>query len=369
MSKVEFFVLFFYFQNFLFIFDKYCITYFGKQNAIIMKILKTIGLILAALVALILIVAAFAPKSVTSKQAVRINAPVDMVFNAVNDLSQWENWSIWKANDSTMVTTLGENYIGQGGSYSWTGEVVGEGELKILSSTPNKEIKTDIKFGPMGGANGHWTFSPTEEGTDVQWDVTSKFGYPFNLMLLFGDWEGMMSEEFSKGLAMLKDHAEKNAPTMGKAFEIKEMDLPARYYIGVRETLKMADMAEHFAKNFAAVFKAVNEKGLELAGMPSGLYYTWDEATSTTELFQGAPLKEKATIDGFETIELPASKALVIDYYGPYEGIGAAHLAMEAYLKENDLTFGSPAIEEYVTDPGSEPDTSKWLTQIVYFYK
>jgi uncharacterized protein YndB with AHSA1/START domain len=119
-----------------------------------MKILKTIGLILAAIVALILLVAAFAPKSVTTNQAVSINAPVDMVFNAVNDLSQWENWSIWKANDSTMVTTLGENHVGEGGSYSWTGDVVGAGELTILSSTPHEEIKTDIKFGPMGGANG-----------------------------------------------------------------------------------------------------------------------------------------------------------------------------------------------------------------------
>ncbi|KAA3636595.1 MAG: hypothetical protein DWQ02_07975 [Bacteroidetes bacterium] len=334
-----------------------------------MKILKTIGLILLALIVLILVVALIAPKSVTSKQEVSIDAPVELVFNAVNDLSQWENWSIWKASDSTMVTTLGDNYIGEGGSYSWSGDVVGEGELKILSSTANEAIKTDIKFGPMGGANGHWTFAPAEGGTNVNWDVTSKFGYPFNLMLLFGDWEGMMSEEFNKGLKMLKDHAESISSTMSNTMEIKEMNLPTRYYIGIRETVKMEDMAKHYAENLPKVFTAVTKNGLELAGMPSGLYYTWDMENSTTELFQGAPLKEKATIDGFETIELPASKALVLNYYGPYDGLGSAHEALDAYAKEKGLTSLPPAIEEYVTDPGQEPDTSKWLTQVVYYVK
>lgn len=332
-----------------------------------MKILKTLGLILAALIGLILVIAIFVPKSVKTEQAIDINAPVDIVFNAVNDLSQWENWSSWKASDSTMVTTLAENYIGKGGSYSWKGEVIGEGNLTILSSTPNEEIKTEIHFGPQGSANGHWVFSAAQQGTHVDWDVTSHFKYPFNIMLLFMDFGEMMSKEFNKGLAMLKDHAEKKAAEMKTTFEIKEMDLPARYYIGIRETIKMEDITAHLAENFPKVFGAVAQKGLEMAGMPSGLYYTWDEATSTTEFLQAAPLKENATIEGFETVELPASKALVIDYYGAYEGIGAAHEAMEAYLKEKGYTSRPPAIEEYVTDPGQEPDPAKWLTQLVYF--
>jgi effector-binding domain-containing protein len=179
----------------------------------------------------------------------------------------------------------------------------------------------------------------------------------------------MMSKEFSRGLDMLKGHAEKNAPTIEKALEIKTMDLPARYYIGIRETVKMEDITKVFTKNLPAIFNAVTAKGLEVAGMPSGLYYTWDEATSTTDLFSAAPLKAKASIDGFETVELPASKALVIDFYGSYDDISAAHEAMDTYLKEKGLIQVPPAIEEYVTDPGTEPDPSKWLTQVIYYYK
>ena len=41
-------------------------------------------------------------------------------------------------------------------------------------------------------------------------------------------------------------------------------------------------------------------------------------------------------------------------------------MAIEGYCKQHGLEAGVPAIEEYVTDPASEPDTSKWLTRIYY---
>ncbi len=33
----------------------------------------------------------------------------------------------------------------------------------------------------------------------------------------------------------------------------------------------------------------------------------------------------------------------------------------------NGLKHKAPVIEEYVTDPGKEPDSSKWLTRIYFF--
>jgi effector-binding domain-containing protein len=56
----------------------------------------------------------------------------------------------------------------------------------------------------------------------------------------------------------------------------------------------------------------------------------------------------------------------LVEYYGNPEGTGAAHGAIESYCKQQGLVAGEPAIEEYVTDPASEPDTSKWLTRIYY---
>ncbi len=69
---------------------------------------------------------------------------------------------------------------------------------------------------------------------------------------------------------------------------------------------------------------------------------------------------------GLELITLPAGKAAQMDYYGGYDGLGKAHEKMEAYLQFRQLTADVPAVEEYVTDPGAEPDASKWLTRLYY---
>jgi effector-binding domain-containing protein len=334
-----------------------------------MKILKTIGLILAGLIGLILIIAIFLPKKVATEQSIDINAPTELVFNAVNDFSQWEKWSSWNESDSTMVTTLAENYIGEGGSYSWTGEIVGDGKMTILSSEANKAIKTDVGFGPMGSANGFWTFEATDQGTKVDWDVVSNVTYPFNIMLLFMDFEDMMSKQFQRGLELLKEHAEAEAANQTSSYDVQEIDLPVKYFLGVRETIKMEDISSRFAVNFPKSFTAVTKNGIKLAGMPSAVYYYWDMDTGMTDVLQGMPISENKSVDGFTTIEFPASRALLVNYYGAYENILVAHEAIDAYIKEKELVHNLAVIEEYVTDPGEEPDMSKWLTKVVYYIK
>jgi effector-binding domain-containing protein len=61
-----------------------------------------------------------------------------------------------------------------------------------------------------------------------------------------------------------------------------------------------------------------------------------------------------------------ATRGLQIDYYGAYDKTEAAHYAMDDYLGANGLELVGAVREVYVTDPMSEPDTSKWLTQIIY---
>jgi effector-binding domain-containing protein len=70
-------------------------------------------------------------------------------------------------------------------------------------------------------------------------------------------------------------------------------------------------------------------------------------------------------VAGYQSITL-GGKALKVDYYGDYAGSEQAHVAIMEYIDQNGLTAKEPVIELYITDPGMEPDTSKWLTTIYY---
>ena len=74
----------------------------------------------------------------------------------------------------------------------------------------------------------------------------------------------------------------------------------------------------------------------------------------------------KTKVKGYETMVVPAGKNLHIAYWGGYHGTGTAHMAIDDYMKEKNLLQETPIIEEYVTDPGVEKDSTKWLTNIYY---
>jgi len=42
---------------------------------------------------------------------------------------------------------------------------------------------------------------------------------------------------------------------------------------------------------------------------------------------------------------------------------------MNSYIIGNAITHEPPVLEEYVTDPGAEPDSMKWITTLTYFLK
>jgi effector-binding domain-containing protein len=44
-------------------------------------------------------------------------------------------------------------------------------------------------------------------------------------------------------------------------------------------------------------------------------------------------------------------------------------MAMDDHIKANKLEHVAPVVEEYITDPGTEPDSNKWVTLITYFVK
>jgi effector-binding domain-containing protein len=114
----------------------------------------------------------------------------------------------------------------------------------------------------------------------------------------------------------------------------------------------------------------MGKMSIKAAGAPSGIFYKYDEKEMKADMAAAIPVADaKANVKGYQLIEIPAGKALQIAYYGAYEKSGDAHMAIDKYMKEKNLTMNTHVIEEYVTDPMHEPDTSKWLTNIYYMVK
>jgi len=329
-----------------------------------MKILKRLIIGILMLLGIVLVLAAFAPKEVNVSKTTSINASQADVFRAINELKTWEEWSPWKYHDETIKNVYSEQSAGQGAYYTWTSENSGAGQMTITDTYEMDSLKTLLEFDGQGNATADFSLKPVEDGTEVTWTFHSDMTYPFNAMLLFRDMEGMLGDYYEEGLGYLKTYVESNKTS---EYKVDKIDFPATRYLVQRATVKMADMGQHFQTVMPEVAKAFLDSKVKMAGPTSGLFYTWDQETQTSDLAIGIPAAPGAEIDGLSVIDLAASSALKIDYYGPYEGTGKAHEAMETFLKNRNLLANSSlAIERYITDPTTEPNPKKWLTEVVY---
>jgi len=126
-------------------------------------------------------------------------------------------------------------------------------------------------------------------------------------------------------------------------------------------------MDQYYTQNLGSLFMKTQGANLETDGMPSGLFFSWDEAAGKTDMAAAIPVKEQIAVKGTSSHTISGGRAIRVDYYGDHEKMEKAHYAIEDYLMDYGLLVNYPIVQEYVTDPVEEKDASKWLTQITYY--
>lgn len=343
-----------------------------------MKALKLIGILLLVIVGIGLIASLVLPKDMDVSESITIDAPIDLVWGNVTSWEKRDRWSPWYKDDPDMKVSFEGEPGTLASKMSWEGNKdVGSGEQVFKEiDEKNYTVKSEVIIKAPWEGKGDVTVSLAEEGegkTKVTWTFHSHSGIPGNLFSALFNAEAMLSEAYGLGLASLKEIAEEEFKTTPAkpAYNIRTESRPASKYAGKKELIKWDSMHNYFELNMPKLAAAVTAAKLEMTGAPSAMYWSWNEETKDAEMSVAIPIKAenaKAPL-GYSLYDMAAGDVLVIDYYGDYDHIGDAHMAMETYMEENKLEATGVVLEEYVTDPGKEPDTSKWLTRVVYPYK
>lgn len=172
-----------------------------------MKILKTIGIVLLCIIILAVVVAYLLPRHVHVERSATIPASPEVVFNQVNNLKNWEEWSPWHDIDQDMEIVYSGPEMGAGASYSWfsSNPEAGQGKLTIVESLPYSLITTELDFAEQGTATAQYTFVPTADGTLMTWSMESDMGNnPIGRYFgLFMD--NMLGRDFEKGMENIKE--------------------------------------------------------------------------------------------------------------------------------------------------------------------
>jgi uncharacterized protein YndB with AHSA1/START domain len=174
--------------------------------------LKTVGIIIAVLIAGVLVLAATKPDTFRVQRAASIKAPPEKVFAILNDFQKWGTWSPWEKKDPAMKRTFGATTSGKGAKYAWEGNKdVGKGSMEIAESSPSSKLTIKLDFiEPFEGHNiVEFTLEPKGDSTNVSWTMYGPMSFISKVISVFCSMDSMIGKDFEAGLANLKATAEK----------------------------------------------------------------------------------------------------------------------------------------------------------------
>ena len=147
--------------------------------------------------------------------------------------------------------------------------------------------------------------------------------------------------------------------------EFRTTQLEAQHIVGIRTTVAMSEIVQAMGTLFGEVNAYIQQSGSKAAGMPLAIYHSMPGPT--VELECAMPVASALAGAGrVRAGELPAGKAATVTHVGPYDDLPHAWEGLTEWMKSQGLEASGAPWEVYVTDPGAEPDQSKWRTNIFF---
>ena len=180
----------------------------------------------------------------------------------------------------------------------------------------------------------------------------------------------MIGPMYEKGLIKLKNVIENMKPSEPE-IAIQEIQWDEISFVGTdKTTITMDKIAPFFAENMPKIYGELQKANLKSPMAPCSIYYDWNMDRKETTLAAVACLEDGKN-NKIKTITMhnfPACKVLYLKYLGGYSGLPAAHMALGKYMADKGMS-NNCVVEEYLSDPMSEKDSTKWITNIFYLLK
>ncbi len=331
-----------------------------------MKYLKYLGFFLLAVVIILSIYVAVSEGNYDIKRSRVIKAPVEVVFENVNDFKNWENWSPWFEMDQTIVTSYPDTTSGVGASYSWKGKD-GSGSMKTISAIPNKEIIQQVDFNSDSKPEVYWNFTKVDLGTEVTWGMRGKNSFGEKFYWLFkGGIEKNTIPIYDRGLELLEKYILKELEK--HSFEAKgAVDYGGGFYLYQTVSCKIQDIENKMNVMFPVIEGYMAKNNIVASGKPFSLNHKWDEVNNTAMFSACIPVKERViTTSDVLTGYLKPQKTFKTIFKGDYKFANDAWeatyngLAAQGFLE----IVGAEPFEIYTVGPRETVNPAKWVTEI-----
>ncbi len=300
-----------------------------------------------------------------------IKAPVEMVYQKVNDYKTWESWSPWLYKDPDTRLTFGDITSGTGASYSWDSENkdVGAGSMETVESIENQSITQKIFFTKPWESESdiYWSFKAAQDGgTEVTWGMKGEM--PFMARYMASKMDEYVGPDYEKGLAKLDSVIQTDMKKYSVVVNGETMH-SGGYYLYNSGSCKIEEMEKTMGEMMSAVTEYVIKNNINIAGPVFSLYHKWDQENNAVIFSCAVPVSDRVITDkdsGIQTGMLKPFKSVKTTLNGDYDNLKEAWETTMKYIADNNLqeVQGIASLEAYLVDQMKAPNPADWVTEI-----
>jgi len=247
---------------------------------------------------------------------------------------------------------------------SWSGDpkTVGSGSQEITESRPYDTVVTALDFGGKGKAIASFVLAGEGSGTKITWSLDADLGMSpigryFGLL-----FDKMVGPDYELGLANLKGLAESLPKTdfADLKTEIVTVSPVNVAYVAAKSGQDDKGIAGAIGAAYGQVGKFMAARKLQQAGPPLTINTKWGDGAYEFEAaipLTKAPAGAIPPGSPVQVKETYAGRAIKVAHRGAYRDLTLTYEKLHAYAAANGHEAAGPTWDEYVSDPGSTPET------------
>lgn len=157
----------------------------------------------------------------------------------------------------------------------------------------------------------------------------------------------------------------KRSKQAGKSGDYTIEDVAEQTVLSIRTTIPEKEVSKSLAKLYPEIMRYAMKSGSSPVAPPFARFHKIENGEIDFEA--GIAVSGNPTGEGrVKASKLPGGKAAVTWHIGPYEKLPATCTQLGEWMQKEGHRASGGYWEIYWTDPGIEPDASKWRTQVIW---
>lgn len=307
------------------------------------------------------------------EESIVVKAPVEVVFNEVNNFQNWQDWRPGKGKTENMIILYSDTISGKGANVSWKGENIEDGKITTQKIIPNSSINQELEFsGSLAEVSSdlYWKFDSIAEGTKVTLGVKGNQSFMEKLTYTFKDssFTQQLKPVFHKGLANLQETI--NEKLNQHTINVDGVtQLGGGYYMYTTTASKIGQIPSQMKKMFKDLSNYMEKNNITRLGDPFIIFNEWDRQNNSA-IFSAAIFtpsliitpQESSVLNGM----LPSERVIKTTLKGNYKFLPEAREQAFNYIQQNNLIISEDGkmLEMYSISQKDTPNPAKWVTEI-----